>query len=93
MRIRILVAVILSSLLVEPTAAQVLPIPAGWQMERAILLSRHGVRSPMKTNEEMDRHVATPWPVWPVPPQKTLVPTRSRRPVPAHRRHRRCAFL
>ena len=68
MRIRVLVAVILGLLLGEPAAAQILPIPPGWQMERAILLSRHGVRSPIKTNEEMDRHVATPWPVWPVPP-------------------------
>ena len=26
------------------------------------------MRSPIKSNEELDRHVATPWPVWPVPP-------------------------
>ena len=32
-------------------------------------------------------------PVLSVPPQKTLVPTRSRRPLPWHRRHRRCAVL
>lgn len=68
MRIRVLVAVIFGLLLGEPAAAQILPIPPGWQMERAILLSRHGVRSPVKSNEEMDRHVATPWPTWPVPP-------------------------
>ena len=68
MRIRVLVAVIFGLLLGEPAAAQILPIPPGWQMERAILLSRHGVRSPIKSNEEMDRHVATPWPAWPVPP-------------------------
>ncbi len=68
MRIRVVVAVILGLLLGEPAAAQILPIPPGWQMERAILLSRHGVRAPVKSNEEMDRHVATPWPAWPVPP-------------------------
>ncbi|HEX9326364.1 MAG TPA: histidine-type phosphatase, partial [Reyranella sp.] len=68
MRIRVLVAVIFGLLLGAPAIAQVLPIPPGWQMERAILLSRHGVRSPLKSNEEMDRHVATPWPAWPVPP-------------------------
>jgi 4-phytase/acid phosphatase len=68
MRIRVLVAVICGLLLGEPAAAQILPIPPGWQMERAILLSRHGVRSPLKSNEELDKHVATPWPVWPVPP-------------------------
>ncbi|SEO63610.1 4-phytase / acid phosphatase [Rhodospirillales bacterium URHD0017] len=68
MRIRVLVVVILGLLLGEPAAAQLLPIPPGWQMERAILLSRHGVRSPTKANEEMDRYVATPWPIWPVAP-------------------------
>jgi 4-phytase/acid phosphatase len=68
MPIRVLVAVIFGLLLGEPAAAQILPIPPGWQMERAVLLSRHGVRSPIKSNEEMDRHVATPWPAWPVPP-------------------------
>jgi 4-phytase/acid phosphatase len=68
MRIRVFVAVIFGLLVGEPAAAQILPIPPGWQMERAILLSRHGVRSPIKSNEELDRHVATPWPVWPVPP-------------------------
>ena len=68
MRIRVLVVAILGLLLGEPAAAQILPIPPGWQMERAILLSRHGVRSPTKANEEMDRNVATPWPVWPVAP-------------------------
>ena len=68
MRIRVLVVVIVGLLLGEPAAAQILPIPPGWQMERAVLLSRHGVRSPIKSNEELDRHVATPWPIWPVPP-------------------------
>ena len=68
MSIRVVVAVIFGLLVGGPAAAQILPIPPGWQMERAILLSRHGVRSPLKTNEEMDRHVATPWPVWPVAP-------------------------
>jgi 4-phytase/acid phosphatase len=68
MRIRVLVVVILGLLLGEPAAAQLLPVPPGWQMERAVLLSRHGVRSPLKSNEELDRHVATPWPAWPVAP-------------------------
>jgi 4-phytase/acid phosphatase len=67
MRIRVLVVVLMAVLLAEPAAAQILPIPPGWQIERAILLSRHGVRSPQKSAEEMDRNVATPWPAWPVP--------------------------
>ncbi len=65
---RVLVVVILGLLLGWPAAAQILPIPPGWQTERAILLSRHGVRSPLKPNEELDRLVAAPWPAWPVPP-------------------------
>ena len=68
MRIRVLVVGLMAMLLGEPVAAQILPIPPGWQIERAILLSRHGVRSPEKSTDEMDRHVATPWPEWPVPP-------------------------
>ena len=50
MPIRVLVAVIFGLLLGAPAAAQILPIPPGWHMERAILLSRHGVRSPTKSN-------------------------------------------
>ena len=68
MRIRVLAVFLLSVLLVGPASAQILPVPPGWQMERAVLLSRHGVRSPLKSNEEMDQHVAQPWPTWPVPP-------------------------
>ena len=68
MRIRVLVAVLLSGLLAEPAAAQILPTPPGWQIDRTILLSRHGVRAPLKTNEEMDKYAATPWPTWSVPP-------------------------
>jgi 4-phytase/acid phosphatase len=68
MRIRVLVVVLLAVLLAEPAAAQILPIPPGWQIERAILLSRHGVRSPQRSAEEIDRNVASPWPAWPVPP-------------------------
>jgi 4-phytase / acid phosphatase len=68
MRIRVLAVVLLSVLLAEPASAQIPPVPPGWQMERTVLLSRHGVRSPLKSNEEMDKHVAQPWPTWPVPP-------------------------
>ena len=51
-----------------PAQAQLLPIPPGWQMERTVLLSRYGVRAPLQSNAEMDLHVATPWPTWPVAP-------------------------
>jgi 4-phytase / acid phosphatase len=68
MRLRVLVFVVLALLLAQPAAAQLLPIPPGWQMERAILLSRHGVRSPLQSPEEMQKYAAQPWPTWPVAP-------------------------
>ena len=69
MSLRVLVFACVAALLaaVVPAAAQI-PIPPGWQPERAVVLLRDGVHAPVQTNEELDRHVATPWPVWPVPP-------------------------
>jgi 4-phytase/acid phosphatase len=52
----------------SPAGAQILPVPPGWQLERAVLVSRHGVSAPTPADEELDRRVATPWPSWPVPP-------------------------
>jgi 4-phytase/acid phosphatase len=61
----LLIATLLAGL--SPADAQILPVPPGWQIERAVLLSRHGVRAPIETNAELDQFVATPWPTWPVP--------------------------
>src|SRR5215475_5760916 len=70
MRSRVLFAIVLSAMLagLSSAHAQILPVPPGWQLERAVLLSRHGVRSTSETNQELDRYAATPWPSWPVPP-------------------------
>jgi 4-phytase / acid phosphatase len=67
MRIGVLVFAFVSAFLaaVVPAAAQI-PIPPGWQAERAVVLVRDGVYAPLQT--ELDRNVATPWPVWPVQP-------------------------
>jgi 4-phytase / acid phosphatase len=69
MSLRVLVFVWVAALLaaVVPAAAQI-AIPPGWQPERAVVLLRDGVHAPVQSHEELDRHVATPWPVWPVPP-------------------------
>lgn len=69
MSIRVLFIALMSTFWagLSPAVAQI-PIPPGWQAERAVVLIRHGVRSPIKPNEELDKHAATPWPVWPVPP-------------------------
>jgi 4-phytase/acid phosphatase len=52
----------------RPASAEILLTPPGWQVERAVLVSRHGVRSPTEPNERLDRYSATPWPSWPVEP-------------------------
>jgi 4-phytase/acid phosphatase len=69
MSLRVLVFACVAALLaaVVPAAAQI-PIPPGWQAERVVALTRDGVHAPTQTNEELNKHVATPWPVWPVPP-------------------------
>jgi 4-phytase/acid phosphatase len=66
MRVRVLVVVVLSCLLGHAAAAQPVPVPTGWQMERAILVSRHGVRAPTKPNDEIASYAASAWPEWPV---------------------------
>lgn len=68
MRIRAYVLAVLALLSAAPASAQIAPIPRGWQMDRAVVLSRHGVRPPTKPNIDLDRESATPWPDWPVPP-------------------------
>src|SRR5260370_10156355 len=69
MSLRVLVFSFVAALLAAavPAAAQI-SIPPGWQAERAVVLLRDGVHAPVQTNEELDKHVATPWPVWPVHP-------------------------
>lgn len=70
MRIRVFAVVLVALLLAAlmPAGAEILPTPPGWQIERAVLVNRHGVRSPTAPNEQLDKHSATPWPSWPVEP-------------------------
>ena len=70
MKFRLAVAVVLSTLMagIAPAEAQIPPIPPGWQMERVVLLARHGVRSPTQSPEELARFAASPWPTWPGAP-------------------------
>src|SRR3977135_2872041 len=77
MSLRVLVFAFVAALLaaVAPAAAQI-PIPPGWQPERAVVLQRDGVHAPAQTNEDLDKYVATPWPVWPVTPG-ALMPSRA----------------
>jgi 4-phytase/acid phosphatase len=70
MSLRVFTAVLVASFLAAlgPATAEILPTPPGWQIERAVLLNRHGVHSPTATNEQLDRYSATAWPTWPVEP-------------------------
>lgn len=74
MSLRVRTAVFVASLvasvvaMMTPVHAQILPTPPGWQIERAVVLNRHGVRAPIATNEQLDRYSATAWPTWPVEP-------------------------
>ena len=67
MRIRVVILAFVSAVLagLSPAAAQI-PIPPGWQAERVVSLVRDGVHAPLQT--DVEKRVATPWPVWPVQP-------------------------
>jgi 4-phytase/acid phosphatase len=60
-------AVLLAPLLVL-TAARAETASAGDTLRLAIILSRHGVRSPLETDKVMSAYAAQPWPKWEVPP-------------------------
>ena len=70
MKIRLVVAIVLSTLMagLSPAGAQVPPVPPGWQMERVVLLARHGIRAPDQSPAELAKYAASPWPAWPVAP-------------------------
>jgi 4-phytase / acid phosphatase len=40
----------------------------GATLQYVVMLSRHGVRSPLQAQADLDRFSAAPWPRWPVPP-------------------------
>ncbi len=70
MRIRVFTVVLVALLAAAlmPASAEILPTPPGWQIERAVLVNRHGVRSPTAPNDDLDKYSATAWPTWPVEP-------------------------
>ena len=70
MRFRVFAFVFASMLLagLAPVAAQIPSIPQGWQLERAVLVVRHGVYAPVESLDDLDKRAATPWPNWPAAP-------------------------
>ncbi|MDN0120318.1 AppA family phytase/histidine-type acid phosphatase [Yersinia frederiksenii] len=55
---------ILSSFTISAT--QVVAQPGGYTLERVVILSRHGVRSPIKQTQLMNDVTPDKWPQWPV---------------------------
>lgn len=49
-------------------SAPVSPPASSAQLEFVVMLTRHGVRSPLTSQEELDRFSAAPWPRWDVAP-------------------------
>jgi len=62
----------LSSLALSPLAAAQFPFASAAHrdadLQFVVMLSRHGVRSPMTSPADLDRFSAAPWPRWDVPP-------------------------
>lgn len=48
------------------SAAPVVAPPTGYTLERVVILSRHGVRSPTKQTQLMNDVTPDKWPQWPV---------------------------
>jgi len=49
-------------------AAVAAAAPDDGDLRLVVMLTRHGVRSPLQPNAELDKYSAQPWPQWPVAP-------------------------
>jgi 4-phytase/acid phosphatase len=56
------------AVLLFAVAFQGAPAARGDELRLAIILTRHGVRSPLKTSDEMAGFASNPWPKWEVAP-------------------------
>lgn len=62
-------AVLLALLFIPVATAQGSSAPAaGAELQYVVMLSRHGVRSPLSNPAEIDKYSAAPWPQWEVKP-------------------------
>jgi 4-phytase/acid phosphatase len=73
MRVRIAALLVILSSLMVPTFVTAQESSAASQPHHAdlqlvVMLSRHGVRSPLGSRDEYGKYSAEPWPAWDVPP-------------------------
>jgi len=54
--------------LASPVIFETTPLPADVQLERVVLVARHGIRSPTHSPEILEKETGIVWPVWPVAP-------------------------
>jgi 4-phytase/acid phosphatase len=67
-RNRLLACAALAAALLACPPGSAEPAPAGDELQLAIILTRHGVRSPLQTNEALAPFASQPWPKWEVAP-------------------------
>jgi 4-phytase/acid phosphatase len=63
-----MVAVILIALMTTGSVGRAAQDSYGDELRLVIILTRHGVRSPLLSNEQMARYAALPWPKWETAP-------------------------
>jgi 4-phytase/acid phosphatase len=68
MQLRLLSALALTLLPLAGAPARATQDPAGDELTLAVIVTRHGVRSPLQSNEELAQYAAKPWPKWDVAP-------------------------
>lgn len=56
------------AVLLMVVAGWAVPFASGDELRLAIILTRHGVRSPLMTNDKMAKFASQPWPKWEVAP-------------------------
>ena len=66
--IRILAALAVLAFCHSGAPAQAGQDSGGDELRLALIVSRHGVRSPLQSNEELAQYAAKPWPKWEVAP-------------------------
>ena len=65
---RVLATALALAVIAQSGAAQPARREAGPELERVVIVERHGVRSPTKAPADLAPYASQPWHAWPVPP-------------------------